>query len=82
MESMCANGKHVEVREQLVRVSSLFLLWGLGDQTQVIRLCGKHPYPLKHLVSPGAESLKKRREQPHPVREGDSESEPLCSGVR
>lgn len=73
---------NVDIREQLVRVSSLFLLWGLGDQTQVIRLCGKHPYPLKHLVSPGAESLKKRREQPHPVREGDSESEPLCSGVR
>lgn len=36
----------------LLEVSVLFSSCGPGDHTQVIRLEGKHPYPLSHLASP------------------------------
>lgn len=51
---MCAcHSVHGEVREQLAAVSSPLLpRWVLGNQTQVIRLNGKHLYSLSLIGDP------------------------------
>lgn len=50
---MCAShGMHVEVREQLSGIGSLFPSCGVRDLVQIVRLGCNCFYPLNHLVGP------------------------------
>lgn len=43
----------MEAREQLVSQFPPFAMWLLGDQIQIIRLDGRHLYPLSYLPGLG-----------------------------
>lgn len=43
---------HVEIRGQLAGFRALHPSWGPREETQVVRLSGKHLYLLSHLTGP------------------------------
>lgn len=49
---VCLEGIHVEVTGPLVEFDSFLHLMGFGNQTQILKPCGRPLYPLLHLAAP------------------------------